>query len=171
MIWQTVTEMSASLRISPAPLFVLRVDDQIDRELELFSNVRPLGHPVHFRQKQRGETVAVHGILLALFGGRDESRRIGVGQQVLHDLFDVRAVLPAIGAVSRREKRNSRQCGHGDVPAVGAPRTQRSVVILVQGQVLESAVDRLLNRRGDELEAARVNRPGDARRSLSRNGR
>ena len=89
-------------KISPSSFLVLGIDDQIDCQLEFFANIGPLRHAVHFGQKQRGETVTVHRVVLAMLGGRNQPRRIGACQDVLHRHFDLPAVFSPIGSIPRR---------------------------------------------------------------------
>ena len=46
--------------VAPAALFVLRVHDEVDRELQLVLDVLAVGHAVDLGQEERRERVAVH---------------------------------------------------------------------------------------------------------------
>ena len=134
MIWQMVTEMSASMPlrlVAPAALVVLRVDDQLHGGVELFAQLGPRGHAVALGQKHRGEAVAVHRPVADRAGLDDESALLGSWPAGNRPRGDLRAVRPPAGRAARGHQRHARQRRDRRV-APQAGRAEGAVVVLMR---------------------------------------
>ena len=162
-----MTERSASFEsgsYAPAPLLVLRIDDELHGPLQAVSHTRCFRHSVDFAEKQRGETVIIHRAVPRVAVVEDEAVGLHPRQEKVDRLLHIRAVLAASRRIARRKKGHSGKSRDSDATAAAGHRAERSVaVILPSRQIRQAGIDRLLRLRCDQVLRRRLGRTVDLR--------
>jgi len=142
MIWQMVTERSASIGggIAPAALVVLRAVDQVDGGLEGAPQAGIGGHAVGFGEVQGGEAMRIH---VARIAAEVAGELVLRAEDVFQRMRALLAVLPAGRGMPAGQEGHAAQAG--DAGAI----VEAAVRLLKLQQRGQAALDRRIG--GDDF--------------------